>query len=110
MNQLLSLREKRANLWNETKKFLADHRDENGLVPAEFLDAYDKMTNDVRRLGDEIKRLEEQAEIDRIIDAPVPEQYEGTYYCCRCKSTVLKTDNYCHECGRPINWYHGHMI
>ncbi len=32
MNQILALREKRANLWNQTKAFLDSHRGEDGMV------------------------------------------------------------------------------
>ena len=32
MNQILALREKRANLWNQTKAFLDSHRDEDGMA------------------------------------------------------------------------------
>ena len=32
MNKILALREKRANLWNETKAFLDSHRGEDGMV------------------------------------------------------------------------------
>ena len=35
MNQILALREKRANLWNQTKAFLDSHRGEDGMVSAE---------------------------------------------------------------------------
>ena len=31
MNQILALREKRANLWNQTKAFLDSHRGEDGI-------------------------------------------------------------------------------
>ena len=31
MNQILALREKRANLWNQTKAFLDSHRGEDGM-------------------------------------------------------------------------------
>ncbi|MBO5568884.1 MAG: hypothetical protein J6A79_08155 [Clostridia bacterium] len=32
MNQILALREKRANLWNQTKAFLDSHRGEDGIA------------------------------------------------------------------------------
>ena len=64
MNKILELRNKRNTLWEQTKNFLEDHRDENGLVPASALEQYDKMTADVKALGDEIKRLEDQKAID----------------------------------------------
>ena len=62
MNMITVLREKRNRLWEETKMFLAEHRDENGIVPVEYMEVYDKMTADVKALGDEIKKLEDQDE------------------------------------------------
>ena len=64
MNKILELRNKRNTLWEQTKTFLEEHRDENGLVPATALEQYEKMTADVQALGDEIKRLEDQKAID----------------------------------------------
>ena len=70
MNQILALREKRANLWNETKAFLDSHRSEDGMVSAEDNATYEKMEADVVTLGKEIDRLERQAAIDREMDQP----------------------------------------
>ena len=70
MNKILALREKRANLWNETKAFLDSHRDEDGMVSAEDNATYEKMEADVVALGKEIERLERQAAIDREMDQP----------------------------------------
>lgn len=70
MNQILALREKRANLWNETKVFLDSHRGEDGMVSAEDNATYEKMEADVVALGKEIDRLERQAAIDREMDQP----------------------------------------
>ena len=70
MNQILALREKRANLWNQTKAFLDSHRDADGLVSAEDNATYEKMEGDVVALGREIERLERQAAIDRELDTP----------------------------------------
>ena len=42
MNQILALREKRANLWNQTKAFLDSHRGEDGMVSAEDNATYEK--------------------------------------------------------------------
>ena len=70
MNQILTLREKRANLWNETKAFLDTHRGEDGMVSAEDNVTYEKMEADVVALGKEIERLERQAAIDREMDRP----------------------------------------
>lgn len=70
MNQILSLREKRAKLWNDTKAFLDSHRGEDGMVSAEDNATYEKMEADVVALGKEIERLERQAVIDRELDQP----------------------------------------
>ena len=70
MNQILALREKRANLWNQTKAFLDSHRGEDGMVSAEDNATYEKMEADVVALGKEIERLERQALIDRELDQP----------------------------------------
>ena len=70
MNKILELRQKRNTLWEKTKNFLEEHRDENGMVPKEALEQYDKMTADVQALGTEIKRLEDQMEIDAMLSAP----------------------------------------
>ena len=42
MNQILALREKRANLWNQTKAFLDSHRGEDGMVSAEDNATYER--------------------------------------------------------------------
>lgn len=70
MNQILSLREKRANLWNEAKAFLDSHRGEDGLISAEDNATYEKMEADVVALGKEIERLERIKAMDREFDMP----------------------------------------
>ena len=70
MSKILELRNKRNTLWEQTKNFLEEHRDENGLVAAEFVDQYDRMAKDVAALGAEIERLEQQAEIDAKLAQP----------------------------------------
>ena len=67
---LVELRNKRNALWETTKNFLEEHRDENGLVAAEFVDQYDRMSDEVAKLGAEIRRLEYQAEIDAQLAQP----------------------------------------
>ncbi len=70
MNQILEMRQKRADLWDAAKAFLDEHQDENGTMSAEDAAAYDKMEADVIKLGKAIDRLERQAEIDRELNAP----------------------------------------
>ena len=60
----MELRNKRNALWEETKAFLEEHRDEKGMVEASAVEQYDRMTADVKALGEEIKRLEAQMEMD----------------------------------------------
>ena len=61
---IMEVRGKRNELWEKTKNFLDEHRDANGMVPASALEQYDKMTADMKLMDEQIKRLEEQAEID----------------------------------------------
>ena len=69
MSKIIELRNKRNTLWEQTKAFLEEHRDENGLVEASAVEQYDKMAADVKALGDEIKRLEDQMEMDAKLSA-----------------------------------------
>ena len=69
-SMIVSLRAKRNTLWEQTKNFLEEHRDENGLVAAEFVDQYDRMADEVAKLGKEIDRLERQMEIDAKLAQP----------------------------------------
>ena len=69
MSKILDLRNKRNKLWEDTKAFLEEHRDESGLVEASAVEQYNKMANDVKALGEEIKRLEDQMEMDAKLSA-----------------------------------------
>ena len=64
MNRIAELRQRRAKLWLEAKKYLDEHRDDDGELGAECSVVYEKMVADVIGLGHEIERLEEQAHID----------------------------------------------
>ena len=70
MSKIIELRNKRNTLWEQTKAFLEDHRDSNGLVEASAVEQYNKMAADVKALGEEIKRLEDQMEMDDAPDEP----------------------------------------
>ena len=70
MSKIIELRAKRNTLWEQTKNFLEEHRSENGLVAAEFVDQYDRMADEVAKLGAEIERLERQAEVDAKLAQP----------------------------------------
>ena len=70
MSKILELRNKRNTLWEQTKSFLEEHRGENGLVAAEFVEQYNKMAGEVQALGAEIERLEDQAAFDAQLSQP----------------------------------------
>ncbi len=61
---ILELRQKRTELWEQTKNFLEGHRDENGFVQASALEQYNKIEADVVALGKQIEILENQAAIE----------------------------------------------
>ena len=69
MSKIMELNDKRKALWEQTKAFLEEHRDEKGMVEASAVEQYDRMTADVKALGDEIKRLEAQMEMDAKLSA-----------------------------------------
>lgn len=65
MNRIADLREKRAKLWLEAKRFMDEHRGNDGCLDEVDAKIYEKMEADVVSLGIEIERLESQAHIDR---------------------------------------------
>lgn len=70
MNQILTLREKRAKAWDAAKAFLDSRRGEDGMLSAEDAATYDKMETDVVNLGHEVERLERQAVLDLELAKP----------------------------------------
>ena len=57
MNEILSMREKRAKLWDATKAFVESRKDATGTLSAEATATYEKMEADVVRRRKEIERL-----------------------------------------------------
>ena len=64
MSKVLELREKRAKVWDQAKKFLDEKRGDNGLLSAEDTATYEKMEAEVVALGKEVERLERQEILD----------------------------------------------
>ncbi len=64
MNEILSLREKRAALWDAAKKYREAHVGADGTMTQEDANTYDRMVNDVDRMKQEIDRLERQDAIE----------------------------------------------
>ena len=93
MNKILELRNKRNALWEQTKNFLEEHRGENGMVEASAVEQYERMQADVKALGDEIKRLEDQLEIDAQLSAPTSTPVQ-TAPMANKKTRMTATDEY----------------
>ena len=72
------LRSKRASLWEETKKFLAEHTDKDGKMAAADAEAYEKMESDIAEMGKTIDRLEKQVEMDKKLAMPTSKPLVGT--------------------------------
>ena len=70
MNKILAMREKRGQLWEQTKAFLEAHTDQEGKLSAEDAAAYDRMEQEVVDLGKDIERLERQTNIDAELAQP----------------------------------------
>ncbi len=77
MNQILKLREERANTWEMAKAFLESHRDKDGMVSAEDSAVYDRMEEKVVALGKEIERLERQRNIDDEMNQTIDTALKG---------------------------------
>lgn len=65
-----NLIEKRANLWDNAKKFLDEHTDVDGKISAEDAATYDKMVADIDTIGKQIERLQKQEAMDNYLSAP----------------------------------------
>jgi len=81
MNKILELREKRAKVWEDAKKFLDEKRNQDGLLAAVDIEVYEKMEADVVGLGKEIDRLERQKSMDlefsKPLNTPITEKPAG---------------------------------
>ncbi len=77
MNEILALREKRANLWDAAKKYRDSHLSEDGTMSAEDAAVYDRMVDDVDRMKKEIDRLERQDAIENEMNRPTTRPLVG---------------------------------
>ena len=78
MNEILTLREKRANLWDAAKKYRDSHIGSDGTMNAEDAVTYDRMVDDVDRMKKEIDRLERQDAIENEMNRPTSRPLVGT--------------------------------
>ena len=92
MNRIADLREKRAKLWLEAKRFMDEHRGNDGCLDEVDAKIYEKMEADVVSLGIEIERLESQAHIDREV---LKDSMDG-------KNSHTKESDFCPEKSQDI--------
>jgi len=64
MMELMELRDKRVQTWNAAKAYLDSHRGADGTLSAEDDAIFNKMMDDVDRLGKEVVRLEKLEALD----------------------------------------------
>lgn len=65
------MRAKRANAWDEAKKFLDTHTNSDGTMSAEDAATYDRMENDITNLTNNIQRMERAEEAARSMNDAV---------------------------------------
>ena len=64
MKELMEMRDKRVQSWNAAKAFLESHRGEDGTLSTEDDAIFNKMMDDVDKLGREIARMEKMEAMD----------------------------------------------
>jgi len=69
MDSISLLREKRANLWNQTKAFLDTKQTPDGMVSHEDAAVYDKMEAELIDIGKQIERLERRQGLEKQFSA-----------------------------------------
>lgn len=94
MNSIQELREKRAKVWDQAKKFLDDHRQENGIISPEDNTTYEKMEKEVVDLGKEVERLERQEMVDRELSAAITQPLSTRPEKTKEEKTGRATDSY----------------
>ena len=65
MNNVELLREKRTNLWNQTKAFLDSKQTPDGMISTEDAAVYDRMEAELIEIGNQIERLERNKNMER---------------------------------------------
>lgn len=70
MSKISELYNKRANAWENAKRFLDEHTDANGRMSAEDSAVYERMEADITSLTDSINRYNRQQEIESQMDKP----------------------------------------
>lgn len=94
MSRIQELREKRATVWEQAKKFLDERRQESGLISPEDNATYEKMEQEVIDFGKEVERLERQEMMDRELSAAVSKPLSSRPEKAKQEKTGRATDAY----------------
>lgn len=73
MNRLQEMIEKRNSYWEQTKNFVEDKKDKDGLLSKEDYKEYEKMEDKIKNYSIEIERLRRESEINKELEKPVNE-------------------------------------
>lgn len=73
MNKLQQMIEKRNSYWEQTKNFVEDKKDKDGLLSKEDYKEYEKMEDKIKNYSIEIERLRRESEINKELEKPVNE-------------------------------------
>lgn len=68
---VMTLIEKRGNLWEEARNFLNEHTNKDGKISDEDATTYDKMAEDIANLTKNIERFQNQAKLDAYMEQPM---------------------------------------
>lgn len=74
MIDLNNLLEKRANAWENAKKYLDENTDEHGNMSAEAAQAYDRMEAELVQLGEQIERIQRANDLEKKMQQPMTQR------------------------------------
>ena len=90
MNKLQEMIEKRNSYWEQTKNFVKDKKDEDGLLSKEDYKEYEKMEDKIKNYSIEIERLRRESEINKELEKPVNEAIKNRPMVMDKKDTPLR--------------------
>ncbi|MFM1524490.1 MULTISPECIES: phage major capsid protein [Helcococcus] len=90
MNKLQEMIEKRNSYWEQTKNFVEDKKDKDGLLSKEDYKEYEKMEDKIKNYSIEIERLRRESEINKELEKPVNEAIKNRPMAMNEKDTPLR--------------------
>ena len=105
MSKIMDLRQKRADLWEQTKKFLDEAKRDGDVLCTDDVAKYEKMEADIVALGKEIDILERQAEMEKKLNAPTSKPVVNTPDGGGKEKTGRASDEYKNAFWKAMNIY-----